>query len=81
MTDVYTQAVLQAPDGRVYGVSQLIEAEYATTQYFWWVEGNGSCDCNRAIYVNNQHGTDYDEDTCGDAWRLVYLIAPSEDCL
>ena len=44
---------------------------------FWWAEGNGSCDCNRAIAISEevhselceQHG----EGTCFGAQRIVAI--------
>lgn len=62
--------ILKAPDGREWKVKATF-TNRDKPSHFWWFEGNGSCDCNRAIFVNEAHGTQYDEDTCGDTWELI----------
>ncbi len=38
--------------------------------HFQYTEGNYGCDCNRAIFINREHGTNYPED-CGDSIELI----------
>ena len=33
---------------------ELIIATEMTSSLFWWADGNGSCDCNRAILFNKE---------------------------
>lgn len=63
--------VLQAPDGLLWGVA------VEPGDYFWWNEGNMSCDCNRTLEVDRLHGTSYDlgeEQRCGDTWQIAYVV-------
>jgi len=51
--------------------------------YFWWVDGNGSCDCNRTLYwlrANNE-SPDIDDArvACGDTITLKRLTAIRPD--
>lgn len=41
----------------------------------WWAEGNGSCDCNRAIYCGKDSGLG---STCLGSLR--FIIVASEPC-
>lgn len=36
----------------------------------WWVDGNGSCDCNRALVCDIDHGED---GICSGQWRFVLI--------
>jgi len=38
---------------------------------FWWTEGNGSCDCNRAIAFGESHGAG--KHTCLGTKRYVAI--------
>lgn len=40
---------------------------------FWWTEGNGSCDCNRSLYIKRHCECDFKEMLCGDTIELVDL--------
>lgn len=31
--------------------THLYTGEYCNQEEYWWKEGNGSCDCNRAIFA------------------------------
>jgi hypothetical protein len=53
--------------------SMQVDPEYATSdhQRFWWLEGNGACDCNRLADLHRALGRDVDfkdDDVyrCGD---------------
>jgi len=84
MADVPVIVTLELQDGRRFSVDAPVEAEYADTQWFWWTEGNGSCDCNRSLYLNRQHGLnlgtmedgafDVPELPCGNTIKLVSLV-------
>lgn len=40
---------------------------------FYWTEGNNSCDCNRAMLLNHQHGLNLPAETCGETITLTQL--------
>jgi hypothetical protein len=42
-----------------------------TPSDYWWEEGNGACDCNRALYINRNCDKEFPEMTCGDTIDLV----------
>lgn len=76
-------ARLQLPDGREFAVHTTTEpdadpdigdpsAPYSVTVYSW-TDGNMSCDCNRKMYIDRQHGTHIDDGKCGDTIELVSL--------
>lgn len=47
--------------------------------YFWWTEGNSSCDCNRFLYFERAIGNDPDLDdaTCSDGkYSVLYVELP-----
>ena len=44
---------------------------------FWWEEGNGSCDCNRSIWINRQF-PEVEEMECEEKIKLIdYKILSS----
>lgn len=49
-----------------------VEDQHAEGQVFWWEEGNGCCDCNRAIFFAREG--DDDECECGDTKYSVEYI-------
>ena len=79
-------ATLRAPDGRTFDIQMPVERAYARSQQFWWVDGNGACDCNRSLSIGHQHGgwlgAEPQEDDehgemslpCGDTITLMLLV-------
>jgi hypothetical protein len=75
-------ARFRLPDGREFDCESDCAPENADSQEFWWTEGNGGCDCNRSLALNNRHDLklgEYDEETdrwmmpCGETLTLVSL--------
>jgi hypothetical protein len=50
----------------VTGQFHQVEEDY---DFFWWSEGNGSCDCNRAIFMGVDVGSS--ENTCLGCKRFI----------
>ena len=42
-------------------------------ELFWWLEGNGSCDCNRILFSNRENNLPEVDTTCGDTIELVSI--------
>ncbi len=38
---------------------------------YWWAEGNGSCDCNRSLYIWRHCDPSFPEMDCGHKIKLV----------
>lgn len=60
--------------GREYIVDQLDFYAYWMGDWgeyskFWWQEGNGSCDCNRSIFIHEKY-PEFPELKCGDEIEL-----------
>jgi hypothetical protein len=77
---VPVKARVRLPDGREFTLLSETEADtdpypgdapYSGTQ-FYWTEGNQSCDCNRALDINRQHGLSLPVE-CGDTMTLLSL--------
>ena len=58
------------------------EKEYHQYNWFWWEEGNGSCDCNRSLEIIRTY-PEFKELNCGDEITIndygVINTPPSED--
>ena len=39
---------------------------------YWWTEGNGSCDCNRSIYIQRSK-KDFPCMKCGERIKLIQI--------
>lgn len=82
---VPVKARVRLPDGREFDLLSQTDADtqpcYGDPPYtghvFWWVEGNQSCDCNRSLDLNRQHGLALgapdDCLPCGDTITLLSL--------
>lgn len=77
-------ARLRLPDGREFDVRHDAvraprEAEHSLEEgmEFMWSEGNYACDCNRAKFLNDQHGLGLDDTRCDT--ELIELIALTVD--
>ncbi len=46
---------------------------YDNPSGYWWEEGNGSCDCNRSLYIARHCDPHFLEMDCGDTINLVSL--------
>ena len=49
---------------------------YEGGDLFWWSEGNGSCDCNRALAFENveeELDKKYGKDTCYGSHRIIAI--------
>lgn len=47
--------------------------------YYWWTEGNASCDCNRTLIwerLGHEEDTDYDDLRCGDGTFTIRVVLP-----
>ena len=73
MTPIPVEVDLQLPDGRIFTLHRETESRYMDSEPFWWLEGNASCDCNRAIFLNYEYNLDLDEDSCGHSIILLSL--------
>jgi hypothetical protein len=86
-------AKLKLPDGRVFDVTE-DKVEPTTNDpgehphsgtIFYWTEGNMGCDCNRASYIEQQHGINLNPDEehhpCGDTIELLSLKVDGEELL
>ena len=75
MATVPVVARLKLPDGREFDVHT--ETHQRPGEYSYWTEGNNSCDCNKMLYIEREHGIDLlppdDEYRCGDSITLVSL--------
>jgi len=40
---------------------------------FWWGQGNGSCDCNKSIFINRHCDSSFEEMPCGETIKLSSL--------
>lgn len=73
-------AMIRLPDGREFEVVQKAAPDLTydpDSIRYYWTEGNNGCDCNRALYINRQHGTDLPVE-CGDTFELVSLTVDGE---
>lgn len=53
--------------------------EHGSGSIWWWTEGNGGCDCNRALFFLRAGGEsdDDDETECGHtAYRIPQIVLP-----
>lgn len=48
---------------------------------YWWTEGNGSCDCNRALALYRQYGFDLDVECGDDRFVLERLVVDGRDII
>jgi hypothetical protein len=75
-------ARLRLPDGREFDVNTDCKEEHADVQHFRWTEGNGSCDCNKVLFLNQQHDLNLNDDIpCGDTIELVSLKVGGKEVL
>lgn len=75
---------VRMPDGKEYDVSTTYlphktQEEADSHIGYHWREGNYSCDCNRAIFVNCKYKTDYSEE-CGEESALLKLTVVDICC-
>jgi len=59
-----TVTILDTEDGQT--------SEHSGMDYFWWTEGNGSCDCNREIFAGKLD-IDNDTDICKHCERFLIV--------
>lgn len=54
------------------GISFVHEDPYIKGVYswFWWEEGNGSCDCNRSVEIQEYY-PDFPELDCGHEIKII----------
>jgi len=55
------------------------EAEILEAITFSWLDGNDSCDCNRAAYLASEVGAPDPDMRCGDTIELSALFATTPD--
>ena len=66
------------------GVEYPIECDFGENYpedaaLFMFEEGNYSCDCNRSIFINEQHGDCIKELECGDTIKMKDLVITIEN--
>lgn len=67
--DTHVAVIRRASDGveRVYSTGSWSEGSW-----YWWTDGNASCDCNRQLFFEQAGGEEGDDDLkCGDGAYLV----------
>lgn len=70
-----------SPEVRGYDMGETLWGEGS---FYWWEEGNFSCDCNRSIVWGWTHGRFILGDVlppCGDGGYVVRCIAPDGSVL
>ena len=73
-----TRATHQLPDGRVFVTEHLSLSGDHDGQLDWWTEGNAGCDCNKSIWLNEQHDLDLPEE-CGVKIKLLSLVVDGKE--
>jgi len=80
---VNTVTIVRVADGaeRIYqDTSPWVPAdEHGSGSIWWWTEGNGACDCNRAWFFLRAGGEpdEHDETPCGEeAYRIAVITLP-----
>jgi hypothetical protein len=52
-----------------------VDAKEFDSSFFWWADGNGSCDCNRAIAmgddVDDEMTSQFGEGVCFGCTRII----------
>ena len=66
MSDTMYPVLLDTETGEKHEASQF-------TGWFWWAEGNGSCDCNRAIVFDKEDELEekFGEGVCPGGTRFI----------
>jgi hypothetical protein len=49
-----------------------IDPQYVDSQYYWWFDGNASCDCNRSLFLYNYDGSK--ELDCNNGNNIIELV-------
>jgi hypothetical protein len=87
-TDVPVVVRLRLPDGREFDCHTQVDAAYVDRHDWWWVEGNGACDCNRSGYLNREYHLnlgekededDTDDDKCLACGHTIVLVSLTID--
>lgn len=82
-TTTMTISIERVSDHKVVTYDEPIETQYVDHQEFWWSKGNGSCDCNRALFFsyNAPKGESFPKNyrpSCGEGKYRVRVMHGTE---
>ncbi len=78
----YVAVIRRNSDGLVRECPQTTDwhdadADGAGSDLFWWTDGNGGCDCNRANFFARAGGEPDPDEVCGETnYRVIEFRLP-----